>query len=481
MFTPKSKIGRCASCDAEMSGYSTVVETTSGNAEYALMDGTWVYTQLQGGKAVKKVFVDVEESKDSSNIKTTSEWVVVSDFDENSGWSTEAGVDKNGTTYSATTGVRALQVAIDATTYKISEENGKYTLKDASGNDLLKNNTGTISFKDGHHHQYAVATGDAKTTDGSATNAKSVWADSNFAKMTFLGQNLMDEDNHYVYCSDCGITNYPVSHLKSDYTTIGADGVCSCGYTKNTDSTKGNIYSPVYIYPVEAKLKFAGYDTILTLLGTMNTDAVTGTSEDTANAATEKAREILANSKIAYETAGETYEGSKLEKLTTSNTTLASAVSTNASNASSLATAISGLKTTITNYGWGDEDDVVKAIKELNDLETEEARDLSNTDICNAVDKLAKEIAKAAKTIAKEAGETAKTGAVNNAESLELDHFVVVKGTVLKLDYASYTTSGGNALTFANDSGWTAIGNGIALTANGYRVSGDAFLFCPVR
>ena len=486
MFTPKSKVGRCASCNAIMSNYSDVVEETTGNADYALMNGTWVYTALKNGIATKKVFVDVKESKDASGVKSSSEYVVISEYTDKKGWETKAATGPVSTTYDKTTGVRSLTVTVDDSTYKISEKDGKPTLTLSSENDLLENEKGTLIFKENHNHLYATAVSEGTTAAAAAINAKSIYEDSYFENMTFLGQNLMNETNHYVSCSECGITNYAVAHKTSDHKAVTSTNVCTCGYTANTDATKGNIYNPVYIYSAEARFDFADYDTVVEYWNSMDPSKATGT-EDSADdagkrtAATSVAKQASDTARTAYELAGGTIAGSPSQLLYNLADALNTAVSTYGNTG--LGGNLSGVEGAAQSYDENYNEDPGKVYQAYTTLaETVGVSGTLGTEgVSAAVDALARAIAEDAKAIVETAVETAKATAISDAEDSELDHFVVLKGTVLSLDYASYTTSGNCKNTFADNTGWATVGSGAQLTAEGYRVIGSAFLFYSNR
>ena len=420
MFTPKSKVGRCASCDAVMSDYSVVVEETTGNADYALMNGTWVYTALEDSIATKKVFVDVKESKNASGVKSSSEYVVISEYTDKKGWETKAATGPVSTTYDKTTGVRSLTVTVDGSTYKISEKDGKPTLTLSLENDLLMNGKGTLIFKENHNHLYATAVSEGTTAADAAINAKSIYADSYFENMTFLGQNLMDETSHYVSCSECGITNYAVAHKTSDHKAVTSATVCTCGYTANTDAAKGNIYNPVYIYSAEARFDFTNYDTVVEYWNSMDPSKATGTenSADDAEkrtAATSVAKQASNTAKTAYELAGGTLVGSPSQLLYNLADALNTAVSTygNTDLGGNLTSVESAAEEYDTNYA-SNPGQVYQAYKTLAE-KADSSGTLGTEGVSAAVDALAKAIAEDARDIAETAVGTAKNAAISNA------------------------------------------------------------------
>lgn len=476
MFTPKSKVGRCASCDAVMSDYNKIVEQTTGNADYALMKGTWEYTALTNGTATKKIFVDVKESKTDAGVKSSSEYVIVSTYTAGKGWTTGSAGPSVNTTYDVTTGVRSLKVIAGGVTYWISEKDGAYTLKDNSGNDMLKDKKGTLYFHENHNHLYSTDVSEGTDANAAATNAKSIYADSYFTKMTFLGQNLMDEDNHYVSCSECGITNYPVAHKTSDHKTVSGEAVCTCGYTQNTDSSKGNIYRSVYIYSAEAKMNFANYETALTKWASIDPNRAVGTSgtaQKTATAIALEAATAADDSVKADGTDTASEPSGLLLKLATALDTLMDSTTAGDlnSNRNTLSTAATNYDS---NYDKAGANDVSVAVKKLYDL-LNSTNTVATESVATAVDGLAKEIAKAAQSIAKTAVNEYGTEAETASKSSMIDHFVVLKGTVLSLDYTSYTTSGNCKITFVDNYGWMTAGTGAQLTAGGYKVIGDTY------
>ncbi len=237
MFTAESQVGRCASCGEALPAYSKVVGDTE---TYAPINGTWVYEALdEDGNATLKAFVDITQKKDKAGTLVTTAYLITSSFDAADGWTTDAAQSVSGPLVSVGTGVRALKFTYSGNDYYISEEAGDVVVKSGTtGAEIAQlesalesesgKKIGSVDFKENHNHIYS------ETYDANHAKADSIYGDPNFSVMKYFGTPYIKNTNHYVECSECGISRYAVSckPASTSGTANLTNSTCmSCGYT----------------------------------------------------------------------------------------------------------------------------------------------------------------------------------------------------------------------------------------------------------
>ena len=446
-FTPASKVAYCKSC----SHAATLTQPIKGDNNYGYknMTGTWIVPSLDGSSLL---YIDViEDSEKGTTTYTTS-------YESKEKLSSRTSVGDS-SSLGFTVDSNKVRTLCLASSLKLSEKEGKVTLSDGSTTlTLTKVNGEKVKFLSGHNHklnQTSVTSGNVK---------ESIYSDPYFVRMTFLGNALLDTDNHYVECQVCGLSCVKVAHMDSSYGKTLTSTKCSCGYWKGGSDENGDTFKtltiqragdPKYVtYATNAKA--AALDA-----GKAAWNAAEGMDATTSN---KGAYDTLIAAKTALEAARNAMTTLETEGNRETIESFLDASTTEATINNNLGSALSDLSgkendTTASSAGTKYKSVLEEAENLLIGIKTDaSAADGSNGGCTKIFNDL-----------------------IESAAYKELEKFSVLIGSVLKLDFESFTSSSGEIYNFAEGTGWTLSSSDTpVLTNEGFRIlkDGGSLSFC---
>ena len=227
-FTPESYEGYCKSC-GEALGYLNKAIETDETISYKEIVGTWVYKDGNGNT----YYIDMKTATDAKG-RVSCTGQIVDTNEKNKTTIATMGAENSVELENDVDGerTRAIKVTYNSSTYyhiSLDSSTGKYVLRSGhssfAGADVncLESDNSSLEFEENHNHRYKQSTVNSKSSD--SAKAESMHLDENFRVMTHLGQNYILSGNHFLSCSECGMSYVECAH---NY----IDGVCSsCGYT----------------------------------------------------------------------------------------------------------------------------------------------------------------------------------------------------------------------------------------------------------
>lgn len=405
------------------------------------LNSTWNITKIE--------YADVVEDADGLTVQT-----IETTYSSTEGWSTSAAealsIAEFVTRYDCTnTKERALKLSTSK--YLSKDSTGAWVVStDNTSNaySAAESKTYKIDFIENHNHLYG-------TSSAEANKASFVGNDSKFRLMSFLGNNLLDDTNHYVYCDECGLEYYPVAHVYDTSTgrTDEQKATCTkCGYYTNS-------YFKVTIEKSNDPNTMDAAEAALTAARTAwkyGGAATTKFSESTKGSEAATQMQIVANALKAADDVlskmGKTDENgarAAIKTLLTANTES----DPDASIVDAIKAAAASGSTVLTTQNVTDYTTVLLAAE--NALIGQET-DTASTTVSSV---------SAANCVVKEIKDWV------NITATGVDSFFVKKGTVLELGYDKYTTSREIEYSFAENTGWLIGDNTkLQLTADGFKV-----------